>query len=151
VTAASSATVVIKDFAFKPTPVTVNVGDTVTWRNDDSTVHTATADDGSFDTGSLSQGQTGQFRFTKAGTFKYHCIPHASSMKATVIVKASDGTTNTGTGGSSPSGGTSSGSNGGGSSHSNLPHTGLEIAAVLIAGLLLLGAGTVLRRRLARP
>ncbi|MEA2389781.1 MAG: hypothetical protein QOG41_2554 [Thermoleophilaceae bacterium] len=148
VTAASSTTVVIKDFAFKPITVTVNVGDTVTWRNDDTTVHTATADDGSFDTGPLSNGSTGQFRFEKAGTFKYHCTPHATTMKATVVVKAS-GTTSTDSGGTSP-GNSSGGSSGNGSNHSSLPHTGLEIAALLLAGLLLLGAGTALRRRLAR-
>ena len=148
VTAASSSTVVIKDFAFKPTPVTVNVGDTVTWRNDDSPTHTATADDGSFDTGPLTTGSTGQYRFTKAGTFSYHCTPHPS-MKATVVVKASSGT-DTGSGGSSP-GGSSGDSNGGNSHNSSLPHTGLQIAALLLAGLALLGAGTALRRRLAKP
>lgn len=76
----------IKDFAFSPETLTVKVGDKVTWTNRDSVGHTATADDGSFDTSILSTGQSGSVTFDKAGTYAYHCTPHPK-MKATIIVQ----------------------------------------------------------------
>jgi plastocyanin len=57
--AAASGGVSIQGFAFHPGSMTVNVGDTVTWTNQDSAQHTATANDGSFDTGTLRRGQSG--------------------------------------------------------------------------------------------
>jgi plastocyanin len=53
---ASNDHVTIKGYAFHPNPITVPAGATVTWENDDSTQHTATASDGSFDTGTIRQG-----------------------------------------------------------------------------------------------
>lgn len=76
----------IVDFGFQPSPITVNVGTTVTWTNTGSASHTVTADDGSFDSGTLSSGSTFSQPFTKAGTYAYHCKIH-SSMTATVIVQ----------------------------------------------------------------
>ena len=58
--AAASASVTIENFAFAPPTVTVNVGDTVTWSNADADVaegHSATASDGSFDTGVFPAGE----------------------------------------------------------------------------------------------
>jgi plastocyanin len=75
----------IVGFAFSPGTVTVGVGDTVTWTNDDAQSHTATADDGSFDTGTIHGGGTASATFSTAGTFAYHCRIH-SSMIATVVV-----------------------------------------------------------------
>ena len=62
--ASATASVTISDFKFTPASVTVNEGDTVNWTNDGPTVHTATADDGSFDTGILEKGQSGSATFT---------------------------------------------------------------------------------------
>ena len=70
---------------FGPAAITVHVGDTITWTNADAAPHTATADDGSFDTGTLARGQSGSHTFTSAGTFAYHCTIHPS-MRATVKV-----------------------------------------------------------------
>ena len=78
--------VTIQNFAFSPSTITVKVGDKVTWTNQDSIGHSATADNGSFDTGVLQQGQSGSITFSKAGTFTYHCSVHPN-MKATVIVQ----------------------------------------------------------------
>jgi len=67
----------IVDFAFVPEQVTVEVGSTITWTNIDTAVHTATADDGSFDTGNLqTDGGEGEVTFDSAGTFTYFCQPH---------------------------------------------------------------------------
>ncbi len=76
----------IKNFAYSPGSLHVKVGDTVTWTNKDAAGHSATADDGTFDTGVLGQGESGSFTFTKAGTFSYHCLPHPS-IKGTIVVE----------------------------------------------------------------
>jgi plastocyanin len=75
----------IANFTFDPPSLTISVGTTVKWTNEDSAQHTATADDGSFDSGQLSKGQSFTFTFTKEGTFTYICADHAN-MKATIIV-----------------------------------------------------------------
>jgi plastocyanin len=75
----------IENFAFAPKQLTAKVGETVTWKNDDSTSHTVTADDGSFDSGSLASEKTFTQKFDKPGTYRYHCALH-SSMIATVVV-----------------------------------------------------------------
>jgi plastocyanin len=87
---AADHAVAISGFAFSPKTVTVTVGDTVTWTNSDSTAHTATADDGSFDTGTLGNGATGSATFSTAGTFAYHCKIHAA-MTGTITVEAAAG------------------------------------------------------------
>lgn len=79
-------TVEIANFAYSQATLTVKVGDTVTWTNQDSAGHSATADDNSFDTGVLAQGKSGIITFSKPGTYTYHCSVHPT-MKGTIIVK----------------------------------------------------------------
>lgn len=79
-------TIDINNFAFNPATVTVAVGTTVNWVNNDSASHTVTSDTGIFESGSLAKGGTYSFTFANAGTYKYHCSVH-SSMKGTVIVQ----------------------------------------------------------------
>src|SRR6185503_17789469 len=69
VVAAANGAVTIKDFEFVQKSVTVNVGDSVTWLNQGPTTHTATAKDGSFDSGNLAKGKSFSHKFTKAGTY----------------------------------------------------------------------------------
>lgn len=81
--------VVVKDFAFQPTSVTVRAGETVTWVNCSKATdpaHTATADDGLWDSPEFVTGGTYSFTFTQAGTYPYHCEPHPF-MTATVEVE----------------------------------------------------------------
>ncbi len=66
----------IADFAYDPDPVTVQVGGKVTWLNLDSAPHTATAEDGSFDTGTLEEGKLKSETFKQAGTYEYICQIH---------------------------------------------------------------------------
>ena len=75
----------IKSMAFTPAALTVKVGQTVTWTNQDQFAHTVTSDAGEFKSGNLAKGGTYTFTFTKAGTYTYHCNIH-TSMKAKVIV-----------------------------------------------------------------
>src|SRR3712207_9522603 len=51
---AADHAVAIQNFSFSPGTVTVNVGDTVTWTNNDEAPHTATADDDSWEIGRAS-------------------------------------------------------------------------------------------------
>jgi plastocyanin len=83
--AAGGTAVTIQGFAFDPKTLTVKVGTTVTWTNQDSVGHTVTLDDGSAGSGTLQQGATFQQTFSKAGSFAYHCKIHPS-MTATVTV-----------------------------------------------------------------
>jgi manganese oxidase len=85
--APSPVIVVIKDFAFSPDTLTVSVGSSVTWRNNDSVAHTVTANGKSFDSGNLAGGKTFTYAFTKPGTYDYVCSYHPS-MTATVVVSA---------------------------------------------------------------
>lgn len=48
--------------------------DTVTFTN--SAAHTATADEGGFDTGRLNKGDSGEITFATAGEFANHCEFH---------------------------------------------------------------------------
>jgi plastocyanin len=88
---AADASVAIEDFAFAPSTVMVGVGDAVTWTNRDGTAHTATADDGSFDTESLGGGESATLSFAAAGTFAYHCAIHPT-MRGTVVVQGAAAT-----------------------------------------------------------
>jgi len=85
-----TTTVSIKDFAFNPSNTTVSPGTSVTWVNNDQTAHTATANDGAFDSGTLQPGQSFSFAFDKAGTYAYHCNIHPD-MTATVTVSGAGG------------------------------------------------------------
>ncbi len=82
---ATGGTAEIKGFAFDPNPIEIVAGQSVTWTNADGAGHTVTADDGSFDSGRLANGQTFSQVFATKGTFTYHCAIH-SSMKATIVV-----------------------------------------------------------------
>jgi plastocyanin len=116
----------ISDFKFSPATITVHVGDTITWTNNGPTAHTATASNGSFDTGVLKKGESGSHTFTQAGTIAYICSIHPF-MHGTVVVLASAtpapakpaGTTGTGSSGSSGSTGTSGSSGSTGTSGSS--------------------------------
>jgi plastocyanin len=76
----------IKDFMFAPMTLTVPVGATVTWKFDDSTQHTVTADDNSFASTPMANGQTFTHTFSAAGTVAYHCSIHPE-MTGTITVK----------------------------------------------------------------
>jgi plastocyanin len=78
--------VAIADFDYDPKAITVQAGTTVTWTNSDDAAHTATAEDGSFDTGTLDRGDSKTVSFDEPGTYAYYCRFHAF-MKATVEVE----------------------------------------------------------------
>ena len=77
--------VTIVDFSFDPDTITVEVGDTVVWTNEDSARHNVAADDDSFASDNLAEGETFSHTFEEAGTFDYVCTLHGG-MTATVEV-----------------------------------------------------------------
>jgi plastocyanin len=76
----------IQNFAFNPGTVEIPAGTVVTWTNLDTTAHTVTAQDGSFNSGNLNPGQTFSFTFDTPGTYVYNCAYHPN-MQATIVVK----------------------------------------------------------------
>jgi len=82
---ASATTVEIVDFSFRSDTLEITAGTTVTWTNNDTVPHTATADDGSFDSGKLSKGDTFSVTFDEPGTYPYFCEYH-TGMKGTIVV-----------------------------------------------------------------
>lgn len=81
-------TVVMSAMSFTPSTMTVARGTAITWRNDDSAVHTSTSDSTGWDTGDMAAGAARTITFNTAGTFRYHCTYHRSmGMVATLTVQ----------------------------------------------------------------
>src|SRR5215204_418846 len=87
--AVRAAKVRIVDFSYDTDPVTIQVGGKLNWQNEDSDPHTATADDGSFDTGPIEEGKIKSETFKDAGTYSYFCEIHPE-MHGTVEVVEKD-------------------------------------------------------------
>ena len=81
----SGSALTIAGFAFDPDALEVTAGTAVTVTNDDAAPHTWTADDGSFDSGQLGQGDAFDHTFDSAGEFTFHCEIHPT-MKGTITV-----------------------------------------------------------------
>jgi len=72
--------------AFAPDQLEIAVGGTVTWTNTDTVAHTTTADQGSWDSGSVAPGGKFSSTYSTAGTFPYHCAIHPG-MVGTITVR----------------------------------------------------------------
>ena len=81
--------IVIGDFKFSPALPEVSAGDTITWVNHDITPHTATAVDGSWDTGELVRGAEASIAVTANMEPEYFCIFHPM-MKAQLVISPND-------------------------------------------------------------
>jgi plastocyanin len=81
---AAGTTVEISDFTFSAPPA--GPGASVTVANRDGVSHTVSADDGSFDSGTVDGGATGTFVAPAApGTYQFHCEIHPQ-MNGTLTV-----------------------------------------------------------------
>jgi plastocyanin len=83
---AAVSQIVIQNLKFAPATVTVPVGTTVTWSNQDDQIHTVTTDDGRLRSAALSHEQQFSYTFAAPGTYAYHCALHPH-MTARIIVK----------------------------------------------------------------
>jgi plastocyanin len=161
VAAQESAAVSIVDFAFQPASVEIATGGTVTWTNTGQAPHTVTADDGSFDSGTLSPGATFSQTFATAGTFTYHCNIHPQ-MTATVIVGGPGGSGSDAQAQAAPAQSTAQAADGGKQAKeakaNKVPNTGVGTMAVpaqssalaLLAALVAAGLGVAALRTSCR-
>jgi len=84
---AAKSDITIQNFAFDPAALTVKVGTTVTWTNQDSVQHSATSDNGIFDSGLLSKGQSFSYTFSQAGEYTYHCSIHPKMVGSITVTQ----------------------------------------------------------------
>ena len=93
---ARAADVVVKidNFTFNPQRLTVKVGTTVIWTNEDDIPHTVAASNKSFKSKVLDTDQKFSFTFTTAGDFEYFCSlhPHITGMIVVEAVTGSNAT-----------------------------------------------------------
>jgi plastocyanin len=93
---ASVATITIvegndtQQWGYDPQQTTIDAGQTVTFKNSGRISHTATAGDGSFDTGLIQGGGSATVRFDTPGTYAFNCQPHPW-MKGTIVVRGQGG------------------------------------------------------------
>lgn len=76
-----------RSWAFRPTAITVAVGDTITWTNTGGAPHTVTALDKTFDSGSMAPRADFSWKATAPGTYSYICTFHPW-MTGSVVVTA---------------------------------------------------------------
>ena len=121
--------VAMQDFSFSPQTLNVSAGSTITFTNTGEAAHTATADDGSFDTGTVDPGGSAGIRIEQPGAYPYYCRfhggPGGSGMAGTIVV------------GNAPT-------------ETPLPQTASPLPLIALAGVLMLGAGIWLGRRRPR-
>ena len=87
---AAQLEVKIDNFTFGPQKLTVKVGDTVTWINEDDIPHTVVANQKAFKSKVLDTDDKYTFTFTTAGTYDYFCSLHPH-MTGTVVVEPATG------------------------------------------------------------
>ncbi len=79
-------------YLYQPNTTQVKVGDTVSWTNDDDTLHTVTSGSGtdenagaSFDSGMMGAGKISEHTFTTAGGYPYFCIVHPDLIGKVIV------------------------------------------------------------------
>ena len=84
--AATAPQVTVEHATFGPATLTIRVGATVTWVNNDGDLHTVTSTQGLFASPGLDSGDTFAYRFTAPGTYPYFCALHPH-MQGTILVQ----------------------------------------------------------------
>jgi LPXTG-motif cell wall-anchored protein len=126
---AASTMVEAKDFDFSPKTISIDPGGSITFTNTGNATHTATADNGSFDSGDIKPGASETITIKAPGTYpfycKYHGGPGGVGMSGTITV-------------------------GKGGPTKGAPQTATPLPIIAAAGAVLLGLGLVLTRRRTR-
>ena len=99
----STTTVEMRNNAFNPPQLNVAPGTTVTFVNNDSVAHTATANNGLFDSGELAPGASFPVVLDGAGTVTYHCELHPE-MQGSIVVGETGQASEAGEGGGAEEG-----------------------------------------------
>ncbi len=84
---AQTVDVSIVDFAFVPADLTIELGTTVRWTNNDAVPHTTTSNGDTWDSGNMVPGGTFSFTFSSVGEYPYVCTIHPS-MTGTITVES---------------------------------------------------------------
>lgn len=84
--AATRVEVSILNFAYQPANITTGMGSTIVWTNRDTVAHTVTADDDSFDSGSIAPGDAFEQKFEKIKSYSYTCSFHPQ-MKGIITIQ----------------------------------------------------------------
>jgi plastocyanin len=79
--------VAAKNIKFVPAAVTVKVGQTVRWSNQDPVAHTVTAESGATFDSPLPAGGTFEFTPTKPGKINYRCTIHQNQSGTITVTK----------------------------------------------------------------
>jgi plastocyanin len=87
---AADATVKIENFTFASQNLTVKIGTTVTWDNEDDIPHTIASSTKLFRSNALDTGDKFSFTFTTPGAYQYFCSLHPH-MIGTIVVEATTG------------------------------------------------------------
>lgn len=82
----------IKDSCYIPSEISIKVGESVIWQNQDAAFHSVTSGvygkpDGLFDSGHLDPNQYFKISFENVGEYDYYCSLHPW-MKAKIIVNS---------------------------------------------------------------
>ncbi len=89
--AGGAGAITVKTFTFKPNPITVKAGETITWTNEDDILHEPTAGapgkpGDAFKAVSLDgKGATATATIAKPGTYPYYCAVHESMVGEIVV------------------------------------------------------------------
>ncbi|MGI8686135.1 MAG: LamG-like jellyroll fold domain-containing protein, partial [Acidimicrobiales bacterium] len=87
----AAAGVQVADNAFQAVSSTITAGSTVTWTKTGNNQHTVTADDGSFDSGSMAPGATFSRTFATPGSYRFYCVIHGAAggtgMSGVIVVQ----------------------------------------------------------------
>jgi len=123
---AASTMVEAQDFDFSPKTISIDPGGSINFTNTGHATHTATADNGSFDSGDIKPGASETITIKAPGTYpfycKYHGGPGGVGMSGTITV-------------------------GKGGPTKGAPQTATPLPIIAAAGAVLLGLGLVLTRR----
>jgi plastocyanin len=84
--AAGSVQVGIESYGYVPEPIMIPAGGTVVWTNRDIVLHSATASDGSFESGLLQQGKGFAHTFSQPGEYPYYCTRHGGMAGLVIVV-----------------------------------------------------------------
>ncbi len=82
---ATGVVVKIDNFVFAPGSVSVPVGTTVRWTNNDDVPHTVVSNDKTFKSKALDTNEEFTYMFTKPGTYTYFCSVHPKMIGKVVV------------------------------------------------------------------
>ncbi len=86
---AATVEVSVRDDRFADARLAVAPGTTVTWVHKGNNLHTISATDGEWDSGTLQRSETFSFTFTEPGVYPYLCRQHLlQGMRGTITVEA---------------------------------------------------------------